>query len=112
MYFRDTVHAVFSLDPHIRQTVCCQTQNMPALIPKIYTEQKEPFVWLCSDCDQPFSTSEFSSEPRVANIPGLNRDFAQHCRRRHPKSVIVTLPHSEEQKLSFVETLFGWLRTV
>ena len=85
---------------------------MPALIPKAFTKQQEPFVWVCSDCDKPFSTSHLPNQPMTTNIHGINRDFAHHCRRLHPKAVIVALPQPEEKKPSFVDTLFGWLSTV
>lgn len=85
---------------------------MPALIPKVFTEQHEPFVWVCSDCDKQFSTSHLPKHGVKPDIFGINRDFAQHCRRCHPKAVVVALPQGEEQKATLVETLFGWLRVV
>ncbi len=85
---------------------------MPALIPKAFTEQQERFVWVCSDCDQPFSTAHPPNERVKPDIQGVNRDFAHHRWRRHPKTVMVALPQFEEHKTTLVDTFFGWLRTV
>lgn len=85
---------------------------MPALIPKAFTEQHEPFVWVCSDCDKQFPLSQLPNQSMRPNILTINRDFAQHCRRSHPKAVVVALPQPEEQKTSLVDALFGWLRAV
>ncbi|HET8826160.1 MAG TPA: hypothetical protein VFM77_13575 [Terriglobales bacterium] len=85
---------------------------MPALIPKALTEQSETLVWVCSDCDKPFSTSHLPNRRVTPNIHGINRDFAHHCRRHHPRTVVVALPHADEQKVTLVDTLYGWLRAV
>lgn len=85
---------------------------MPALIPKAFTEQQEPFLWVCSDCDKPFTAAHLPNRQTTTKVHDINRDFAVHCRRHHPKAVVVALPHGEGHKGTLIDTLFGWLRAV
>lgn len=87
---------------------------MPALIPKAFTEQSQPFVWVCSDCNMLFSTRQLPGTYPASDIVRINREFAQHSRRRHPGAVVVTLQdfHEEKAAPSLMESLRGWVRAV
>ena len=75
---------------------------MPALI---FVDSKEDGVgstWVCSDCNLSFAAASSREQLSASDCRRINRQFTRHCRRQHPKAVIVDLENPSQQRASLL----------